>query len=138
MKRFNDEFAAAVRDMLIDHAEQIDSLKSRLREGLVKMDKVLDEITKVPKIKGFYYCDPLEGMPADDDLFPCRVEVVKDSPGLSDHAPINPRDIEFREYEAPPCFNCDSDCSHCGEDDCVLQRVDGICGKCSSADKCFS
>jgi hypothetical protein len=116
------KFVFGLKDEIEDMKDRMDLIETEnaaLRAELVDM-------AKDPKIKGFYYCDPPEAS-SFAGIFTLKDEAVKGTP-----------DIEVWDYKPPPCFNCDSDCSHCGEDDCVLQRVDGICRKCSSANKCFS
>jgi hypothetical protein len=123
--KFTLGLKAEIDDMK-DRMDLIEAENKDLRSELVDM-------AKDPKIKGFYYCDPPEGFPADDDLFPLKVT-------LSNSPPKNPIDIQVVGYEAPLCFNCDSDCSACERvSECAIQTLgDDICERCSSASDCFS
>jgi hypothetical protein len=109
----------------------------RLVSGLNDRITALEDMVKVPKIKGFYYCDPPEGMPSDDDLFPCRVEVVR--------VP----DIAIKKYSDRPsdpvCFNCSpKSCLGCGDvGNCPIANDPdnshlGVCDRCGLSSKCFS
>jgi hypothetical protein len=121
------KFALDLKDGFDDMKRRLDLIESEnksLRAELV-------DITKTPKIKGFYNCDP--PMPTDDDLFPCKVT-------LSNSPPKKPIEIQVVGYEAPLCFNCEMDCSACERlSECAIQTLgDGLCEKCSSASDCFS
>jgi hypothetical protein len=100
-----------------------------ITKRLERIEGKLDDITKDPKIKGFYYCDPPEGFQFYDDLSTHKVEVVQD--------PV---------AENPPCFNCTPEsCLGCGDlDNCPLASDPddtdedvGICDRCPLASRCF-
>jgi len=108
--------------------EAAEVLARDITKRLERIEGKLDDITKDPEIKGFYYCDPPKSSPSLEGLFTYKAEAIKD--------PVAVR--------TPPCFNCSpKSCLGCDDiNDCpIASNPDdhhmGVCDRCILADKCF-